>query len=338
MNHPKSEQWMMEAILLSREGFPAPNPHVGCVIVRDGIVVGRGYHDYAGGPHAEIVALQDAGEKANGAEVYVTQEPCNATGRTGPCSLALIKAGAKKVTIAVPDPNPKMAGGASTLEQAGIQVEWMQETGAEFPNRAWLQTQQNKRPFVVAKAAITRDGFIAREDGTSKWITGPAAREIGHEIRAEMGAVLVGRRTVELDDPELTARLPRVKNQPKRYVVDPRRTLHDTHKIFQNDPAQRIVINNLAHPEDIGLDDLSAPNILSHITGPGLLIEGGAATLSEFLLADTVDQIELFRSKAHFGTGLTWLNEQAISIFKSDWAVARYRTIGDDDWFTFRKS
>ena len=290
---------MRRAIRLSRRGFPAPNPHVGCVLVRDGEAIGEGFHDHAGGPHAERVALAAAGD-ARGADAYVTLEPCNHTGRTGPCSEALIQAGVRRVFYAVPDPNPRAAGGAERLREAGVEVHGgLLGDAAEVANRQFLFTMRHERPWIVLKAATTLDGRIALPNGESKWITSEEARQAAHALRAELGAVLVGRRTVELDDPELTARIPGVVNQPLRIVLDPSGRLTGREKVF-NDKAETLHITG---PIDL-------PELLRSLRArgcTGLLVEGGAVTIGRFLEQRLGDRIEMFVAPKLFGHGQSWL-------------------------------
>jgi diaminohydroxyphosphoribosylaminopyrimidine deaminase/5-amino-6-(5-phosphoribosylamino)uracil reductase len=174
-------KFMRLAIELSKRGLgtTSPNPVVGCVIVKDGQVVGSGYHEYAGGPHAEIAALKSASENADGADVYVTLEPCSFYGRTPPCTDALIKAGVKRVAVAVRDPHPKVNGqGIKALVDAGIEVsEGLLEREAAFVNRYYLTAIRTGRPYVTVKLAATADGYIADKEKRSKWITGEEARE-----------------------------------------------------------------------------------------------------------------------------------------------------------------
>ncbi|MET9339800.1 bifunctional diaminohydroxyphosphoribosylaminopyrimidine deaminase/5-amino-6-(5-phosphoribosylamino)uracil reductase RibD [Nonomuraea sp. NPDC003804] len=191
-------------------GTTSPNPVVGCVIVdASGAHAGEGFHAYAGGPHAEVVALSEAGERARGGTAYVTLEPCAHTGRTGPCSEALLKAGVARVVIAVPDPNPTAAGGAAQLRAHGRQVEiGLLAEEAERGNAEWLTFIRRGRPHVTWKFAATLDGRSAAEDGTSQWITSPEARADVHRLRAESDAIVAGIGTVLADDPRLTARPP----------------------------------------------------------------------------------------------------------------------------------
>ncbi|MFF4614537.1 bifunctional diaminohydroxyphosphoribosylaminopyrimidine deaminase/5-amino-6-(5-phosphoribosylamino)uracil reductase RibD [Nonomuraea jabiensis] len=189
-------------------GTTSPNPVVGCVVLdADGRVAGEGFHAYAGGPHAEVVALAQAGERARGGTAYVTLEPCDHTGRTGPCSLALLAAGVARVVIAVPDPNPKAAGGAARLRAHGVSVtSGVLGAEAERVNEEWLTYARLGRSHVTWKFAATLDGRSAAEDGTSQWITSPAARADVHRLRAAADAIVAGIGTVLADDPHLTAR------------------------------------------------------------------------------------------------------------------------------------
>lgn len=313
-----SERLMRRAIELSRGGYPAPNPHVGCVIAVAGTIVGEGFHDHAGGPHAEVVALRDARNRARGADAFVTLEPCAHHGRTPPCADALIQAGVARVFIACADPNPKATGGAERLRAAGIEVvEGLLADEAAEANRVFLSAMNRQRPYVIAKAATTLDGYIARPDGTSKWITNEASREAGHALRAEMGAVLVGSGTVLADEPQLTARLPGVVNQPARFVLDGTAKLGDEHQIFADANGFRIVAGAPASERDIAiplassgqfdLDALLAEMFRrGHI---GLLVEGGATTVRSFLVADLVDELHLFIAPKLFLDGIRWTGE-----------------------------
>jgi len=217
-------RWMRRALHLAERGFTPPNPMVGCVLVRDGVNVGEGWHPYAGQPHAEVFALRAAGEKAAGATAYVTLEPCSHFGRTPPCADALIAARVRRVVVATPDPNPKVSGrGMARLQAAGIEVALgILETPARRVNEAFLHFHTTGVPFVTLKAAMTLDGKIATRTGDSKWITGPKARRYVHLQRARSGAVMVGIGTLLADDAQLTARLPGVTlpRQPLRIVVD----------------------------------------------------------------------------------------------------------------------
>ncbi|MEV0504777.1 bifunctional diaminohydroxyphosphoribosylaminopyrimidine deaminase/5-amino-6-(5-phosphoribosylamino)uracil reductase RibD, partial [Streptomyces spectabilis] len=202
-------------------GFTSPNPVVGCVIVdATGRTVGEGYHQRAGGPHAEVHALRAAGDRARGATAVVTLEPCNHTGRTGPCAQALVDAGITRVVYAVGDPNPQATGGATTLRAAGVDVEaGLLAAEGEEANAAWLTSVRRGRPHVTWKYAATLDGRTAAADGTSRWLTSAEARADVHRLRAECDAVVVGSGTQRADDPHLAVRGIEGARLPLRVVV-----------------------------------------------------------------------------------------------------------------------
>lgn len=203
---------------------PHPNPRVGCVLVKDEQIVGQGYHDYAGGPHAEVNALQQAGQLAAGCTVYVTLEPCCFTGKTPPCTKALIDAGVKRVVMAMEDPNPQVAGqGMLQLQQAGIECEvGLLRDQALALNKGFVRRMAEGMPWVSGKMAMSLDGRTAMASGESKWITSSAAREDVHRMRARAAAIMTGVGTVLADDPALTARPSDqvIERQPLRVVLD----------------------------------------------------------------------------------------------------------------------
>lgn len=203
-------EYMAEALRLAELGryTTQPNPHVGCVIVKNNQIIGRGWHQRAGEAHAEIHALHAAGEAARGADCYVTLEPCSHTGRTGPCADALITAGVKRVFVAMTDPNPLVAGrGMQKLRDAGITVEsGLLAADAEKLNRGFIKRMRHGRPYVRSKIAMSLDGRTAMASGESQWITGPDARQDVHRMRAASGAILTGIGTVMADDPQLNVR------------------------------------------------------------------------------------------------------------------------------------
>lgn len=207
------EQYMKLALRLAARGagWVSPNPMVGAVVVRQGEIVGRGWHRQYGGPHAEVEALTAAGDRARGATLYVTLEPCNHEGLTPPCTQAVLAAGIARVVIAMPDPNPRVTGGgAAFLAARGVAVTLgVLEEEARRLNEAWIKWVTTGIPFVIAKAACSLDGRIATVTGESQWLTGVRARTFGHRLRHECDAVLVGVGTVLADDPQLTVRLGR---------------------------------------------------------------------------------------------------------------------------------
>ncbi len=303
---------MSRAVDLAQKGWPAPNPRVGCVLVKEDAVIAEGWHDYAGAPHAEAMALQVAGEAARGSTAYVTLEPCSHFGRTPPCAHALVTAGVKRVVFAVQDPNPAAAGGAGVLQGAGILVQsglMMKE--AVWMNHAWLFQAAAGRPFIALKAAVTQDGYMARLDGTSKWITSPEARLKGHELRAEMGAVLVGRGTVQADDPLLTARFEGVVNQPRPIVLDPKAKLTGEESVLKREGALWIqAVENSdrrVRRVDAYENELSPADLMKLLRNEGVmgvLVEGGPSTLASFAKADLWDRLDIFIAPHSFGEGI----------------------------------
>lgn len=237
-------RWMQRALSLARRGLTTthPNPRVGCVITRHGQLVGEGWHRRAGEAHAEIHALQAAGAAARGATVYVTLEPCCHHGRTPPCADALIAAGVERVVIATQDPNPIVRGrGVARLQQAGITVETgLCEAGCRQLNRGFHHRHEWGRPWVTVKQGQTLDGRVAASNGTSRWITGDAARRDVHRLRAAAGCVLTGIGTVLADDPLLTVRLRGQWQQPLRIVLDRQLRILDTAKLL-NDGERTLI-------------------------------------------------------------------------------------------------
>lgn len=217
---------MAEAITLARRGLQTcmPNPRVGCVLARDGRVVGRGWHERTGGPHAEVVALRDAGQEARGATAYVTLEPCAHHGRTAPCAAALIDAGVGSVVAALADPNPRVdGGGLAALSAAGIETRTGLMAGAARQlNPGFLSRMERGRPWVRIKLAQSLDGRTALANGRSQWITGPAARADVQRWRARSCAILTGIGTVLADDPALNQRVGGLERQPLRVIADSR--------------------------------------------------------------------------------------------------------------------
>lgn len=230
-------EFMARALRLAESGLysATPNPRVGCVLVRDGSIVGEGWHEKAGGPHAEVHALQSAGDLARGAAAYVTLEPCSHHGRTPPCCEALLAAGIERVVAAMQDPNPLVAGqGLAWLRDAGLAVDCgLLANEARELNIGFVSRMERGRPWVRLKAAASLDGRTALENGSSQWITGPDARRDGHRWRARACAILTGIGTVRDDDPQLTVRDVETARQPLRVVVDSRLEIDPSARVLQ---------------------------------------------------------------------------------------------------------
>ncbi|AQR75907.1 bifunctional diaminohydroxyphosphoribosylaminopyrimidine deaminase/5-amino-6-(5-phosphoribosylamino)uracil reductase RibD [Sphingomonas sp. LM7] len=300
---------MGAALALSERsrGRTAPNPNVGCVLVRDDRVVGRGWTQPGGRPHAEAMALVQAGEKSRGATCYVTLEPCAHISSRGPaCADLLVEAGVARVVIGLGDPDPRTNGqGAARLRAAGIEVI---ENAAEAQARAampgFLTRRAKGRPFVTLKLATSLDGRIALDSGESRWITGPESRAHAHLERARHEAILVGRRTWEIDRPKLDVRLPGIElRSPRRLILS--------------------ATGDLARPSDIasleGIDHL--------------LVEGGAETAAAFLREGLVDRLLLYRAPILIGAGKSALGDiglAELSAAHGRWRMIDTRMLGSD--------
>ncbi|NIE97566.1 bifunctional diaminohydroxyphosphoribosylaminopyrimidine deaminase/5-amino-6-(5-phosphoribosylamino)uracil reductase RibD [Acinetobacter sp. Tr-809] len=303
----EQQYWMQQAIALARNGLYStkPNPNVGCVIVKDGQLIGEGYHPKAGQPHAEVFALRQAGDNAKGATAYVTLEPCAHYGRTPPCAEALVKAQVKKVVIACSDPNPLVAGkGVKILQEAGIEV----ETGvctesAKTLNFGFLKAMSTGLPYVRLKIASSLDGRTAMASGESKWITGTVARQDVQHWRAISGAVITGIQTVLADDCELNVRaldgieLSTVV-QPKRIVLDRQGRLPLSAKILQNPETVMVMTPFRQELADLGVIQLP-PQALNQLLQTlsqqyqvyDVLVEAGATLSTAFLQQGLVDEM-----------------------------------------------
>lgn len=222
LNDARATEWMAQAIEIGHQGDPSPNPHVGAVIVKDGQMIATGFHASAGDRHAEIVALEQAGERARGATLYVTLEPCNHFGKTPPCTDAIIQAGIARVVAGCADPNPNVAGGGvAKLRGAGIEVvTGVLANPCKALIRPWRKYITQGTAYLTLKLATSLDGRIATKTGASKWITSPDSRARGHRLRATHDAVLVGVSTIVADDPQLTVREGPPARNPIRVIVD----------------------------------------------------------------------------------------------------------------------
>lgn len=318
--------YMQRALDLSllAAGRTSPNPLVGCVIVKDGEIVGEGYHLQAGTPHAEIHALKAAGQKAQGADVYVTLEPCSHYGRTPPCTDALIKAGVKRVCIALTDPNPLVNGqGLKRLQEAGITV----ETGilsdkAQKINEAFIKTVTQKMPFVLYKCALTLDGKTAVSSGDSKWISSPEARQYVHHLRNTYDLIMVGSRTVIQDNPLLTCRHIEGGRNPVRLIVDATLSLPLDSKVLN--PQHGLCIIAASQAADLKKQErlkempnvqvwqydteryVPLPLLLRDIAAHGwnsILLEGGGTLAGKMLTEKLIDKIEFIIAPKIAGDG-----------------------------------
>jgi diaminohydroxyphosphoribosylaminopyrimidine deaminase/5-amino-6-(5-phosphoribosylamino)uracil reductase len=312
---------MARAIELAARGLgtTSPNPVVGCVILDpDGLVVGEGFHAYAGGPHAEIMALAQAGERARGGTAVVTLEPCDHHGRTGPCSEALVHAGVSRVVIGVPDPHTRAAGGAERLRKAGVEVEvGVRQAEVEAGNIAWLTAVRRRRPYLIWKYAATLDGRSAAADGTSMWITSEASRMDVHTHRSTVDAVIAGVGTVLADNPQLTARNLRdgslAIRQPLRVVVDSEgRTPADARVRDQAAPTWIVTAAELGSPEGkVDLADLLRRLYERDVRAA--LLEGGPRLAGAFLAARLVDKVVCYLAPRLLGAGSAALVDTGIT-------------------------
>ena len=308
------EAAMLRALeLAATDGVPlGPNPRVGCVLVDDaGQVVAEGYHRGAGAPHAEADALARAGDAARGSTAVVTLEPCNHTGRTGPCAPALIAAGVRRVVFAQPDPNPVAAGGADALRAAGVDVAGgLHLDRARELNTVWTFAVEHQRPFVTWKFAATLDGRSAAADGTSRWVSGVAARRDTHRLRALCDVMLVGTNTVEVDDPALTVRdehdrpLP---YQPLRVVMGER----------DLDPGRRIFDPLLANgAESLHLRSREPRAALTELFARDrqhVFLEGGPTLAAAFLREGLVDEVVTYVAPMLLGAGTNAVGDLGIT-------------------------
>jgi diaminohydroxyphosphoribosylaminopyrimidine deaminase / 5-amino-6-(5-phosphoribosylamino)uracil reductase len=260
-------------------GTTRPNPMVGAVVVRDGEVIGEGWHERPGLPHAERLALEAAGDRARGGTLFTTLEPCTHEGRTGPCASAVVEAGIARVVVGTRDPNPKAAGGLERLREAHVEVELAEGEivrRIRRQNEAFLTWATLHRPFVTYKAAMTLDGRLAAAGGDSRWVSGPESRRRVHELRAAADAVAVGGGTARLDDPQLTARDVGAERQPRRLVFGSRPLPEGSELELRSGPLER------------ELEQLAAEDVQS------LLLEGGPTLAGAFLRAALVDKLLVF--------------------------------------------
>ncbi|MGH1353226.1 MAG: bifunctional diaminohydroxyphosphoribosylaminopyrimidine deaminase/5-amino-6-(5-phosphoribosylamino)uracil reductase RibD [Methyloligellaceae bacterium] len=330
----KSDNFYMRlALKLSRRGLGrcAPNPCVGAVIVQGGdvpVVVGRGWTQPSGRPHAETVALEQAGEKASGATLYVTLEPCSHYGKTPPCAEAVIKAGIKHVVYAALDPDHRVAGrGLAMLRESGITVRQVSSDlveQAQWIMKGHILRQVEKRPFIQVKLGVDADLMVSNGNGAPVWVTCPTSRSYAHLLRAQADAILVGRGTAEADNPDLTCRLPGMKNRsPIRILLDRNMQVSASSNLYKSatdtplwvicSPETGSVHSGVAEysgaqlitvPVDSETGTLSIPELLTVLADKGitrLMVEGGPKVVRSFQEKGLIDELVLFQSKTRLG-------------------------------------
>lgn len=338
------ELFMSRAIELAKQGrgHVSPNPMVGCVLVLDGDIIGEGYHEQFGGPHAEVMAMRNARKDPVDGIAYVNLEPCCTTGKTPPCTAALIENGISEVYVGMLDPNPEINGkGVEALEKAGIMVHvGILEKEANRLNQSFNKWITHKMPWVIAKVAQSANGYMGLDSETSIWLTGDVSRTHAHTLRSEVDAVLIGRQTALIDDPSLTVREVSGEN-PKRVIMDTNRTLPLSLNIFNDKKAETYVLcsdkrfsktkthfcqylpvreeNNILSPIHV-LESLAKEGITS------ILIEGGQKILESFLSADVIDQIFIY-------TAPDILNDAHLKNpiqLSDEWMISEEEKLGDD--------
>lgn len=359
------QAYMARALELARQGLYSthPNPRVGCVIVKDGQVIGEGWHVRAGEPHAEVHALRQAGDNARGATAYVTLEPCSHFGRTPPCADALVKAGVGRVVAAMQDPNPQVAGsGLRRLAEAGIEVSaGVLEAEARELNVGFIKRMETGLPFVRVKLAMSLDGRTAMASGESQWITGPAARRAVQRLRARSSVVLSGADTVLLDDARLTVRPDELgldpaqtalaaARQPLRVLVDGRLRVPLDAPFYQSGPA---LVASCVEREGFateGRELLVLPGEDGHVELPKLLAELGSRGVNEVLVEagprlagafarqGLVDEYQVFMAPKLLGSGARPLLDLPLEKMAEarELRILDIRAVGDDWLITAR--
>jgi diaminohydroxyphosphoribosylaminopyrimidine deaminase / 5-amino-6-(5-phosphoribosylamino)uracil reductase len=355
-------RFMQLALRMARRmlGRTAPNPAVGAIIADEatGEVIARGWTQAGGRPHAEAHVLARAGERARGQTMYVTLEPCSHHGRTPPCAEAILAAGMKRVVCATGDPNPEISGkGLALLRKAGVAV----DVGVCAEEARWMAAghilrMTKGRPFVQLKIAVSGDGLIAPGDGAPRWVTGVEARQFAHILRAQADAILVGRKTVEDDDPQLTCRLPGLEQRsPTRVVLDAKFRSKPMAKIFQNAESVPVTIfgADAAPPRyPAGVKVSRAPTqtdgrlnlgaVLETLSGEGVtrvLVEGGPTIAEAFLAAELVDEVVIGRGTEPLGSrGRKPFGSRGLEVLEdaARWQVADERRIGEDRLTVYR--
>jgi diaminohydroxyphosphoribosylaminopyrimidine deaminase/5-amino-6-(5-phosphoribosylamino)uracil reductase len=347
--------YMKIALNLAEKGLgrTSPNPMVGAVLVKDDQVVGRGYHQRAGGPHAEVNAIDDAGERARGATLYVTLEPCNHFGRTPPCTHKIADAGIRRVVVAMGDPNPGVQGGGNGyLQDHDIDVTTgICEKEARKLNEAFITWVTTGRPFVVVKCAATLDGRIATRTGDSRWVTGPASRQFVHRIRHAVDGIMIGVETVKKDDPSLTTRLDGATgSDPTRIILDTHLSIPLAAKLLHQTShaptwvvcATNAPVERRAALENAGAKVITAPlkgrridlsALMQQLGGMGitsLLIEGGGMVIGSAFASDIVNKICFFYAPKILG------GDDGVPICRGTGPESMHQSIAVHDLTVFR--
>ncbi|WP_291169284.1 bifunctional diaminohydroxyphosphoribosylaminopyrimidine deaminase/5-amino-6-(5-phosphoribosylamino)uracil reductase RibD [Erythrobacter sp.] len=313
-------RWLEAAARLATRTRPSsyPNPGVGCILVKDGIVVGRGWTAPGGRPHAEAVALAQAAERASGATAYVTLEPCAHRSARGPaCSTLLVEAGVARVVAGVEDPDPRTAGdGMARLREAGIDADLLLLPAAEASLAGYLTRARSQRPHVTMKIAMSLDGCIATSSGESQWITGGAARAHVHSRRAMADAIVVGGGTWRADKPKLDVRLPGLEASS----------------------PQRVVLTRGVPPD--GVKVINTPEQIAALEALYLYVEAGANIAASFLAADLVDRLEIYRAPIVIGGGRGAVGDIGLAVLADAhdrWALAERRQLGSDSFEAYSR-
>jgi len=359
------ESYIRLTLELARKGKGrvSPNPLVGAVIVKNGKIIGVGYHEYFGGPHAEINAINNVKEDLEGAELYVNLEPCSHFGKTPPCVDEIIKRKFKRVVIGTYDMNPLVCGkGAQKLIDAGIEVKvGVLENECYELNKFFFNYIVKNIPYIAIKAAITLDGKIADNKKYSKWISGIYSRQEVHNLRSEYDAVLVGANTVKIDDPKLTVRFCEGRN-PIRVIIDKDLSLSLNYKVFQLEkPGQVIILarqsvstkkEKIKKLQSLGVDlifvkenakgELNLKFLLKELAKKriaSLLIEGGSKVYTSFIKQQLFDEILLFISPKLLGLGIPFIDDIGISSLKKalQLEIKNFKKIGDDIFIELKK-
>ena len=359
----RDDEYFMKVALdlaLQGQGKTSPNPMVGAVVVRNGKIIGKGYHQAAGKPHAEINALDDAGPLASKATLYVTLEPCNHQGRTPPCTERILQAGIRRLVVAMKDPNPDVQGGGMAyLAQKGVAiVSGVLQKKAEQQNEAFVKFVTKKQPFVIVKCAATLDGQIATRTGDAKWVTGEASRRHVHRLRHAVDAILVGIGTVQHDDPQLTTRLPDGGGKnPIRLILDTHLNISEQSQVVQSTgDAETWVISGEGpispetqkkrkRLEGAGVRLIDLPVCHGHIELTqlmsllgrnditSLLVEGGGKVMASFVASGMVDKIMFFYGPKLLGgnDGVPICRGKGSARMQAAWPVSGIRVRQFDD-------